>query len=125
MRDDDKDRFDPETIQPDIWPTHLWIGLGAVIYVGAPQFYDPMAAAAYFVLGGCFALAVLGSSAARFNKMMEPILKDLFPADGIGGELTHKALHWLMLGMEGLAVMHLSRLTIVALAVAPTVAMAD
>lgn len=116
------DRFDSKNNQedpfppPDVWPANLWIALGALIYAGAPQYYDSTAAAAYFFLGGGFALIVLGTTTARFNKIMAPILLDLFPGDGPGGRLLPKAVHWLTLGMEGLAVMHLSRLSIVGLA---------
>jgi hypothetical protein len=115
-------RFDPRRDQPaappppDLWPAWLWIALGALIYLGAPQFYSFAAGAAYFILGGCVALAVLGTLTARFNLMMGPILKDLFPAEGLGGALPARALRWLVLGMEGLAVMHLSRLTVLWLA---------
>lgn len=101
---------------PDLWPAWLWIALGALIYVGAPQFYSFAAGATYFIVGGCSALAVLGSLTARFNQMMGPILKDLFPTEGLGGELPARALRGLVLGMEGLAVMHLSRLTVLGLA---------
>ena len=68
------------------------------------------------MIGGCAALAGLGGLTARFNLMMAPILKDLFPSEGLGGALPARALRWLVLGMEGLAIMHLSRLTVLALA---------
>lgn len=111
------DDFDPANAPPpDLWPAYLWVALGGVIYVGAPQLYDPFSAAIYFIFGGCVALAVLGTVAARFDKMMTPVLRDMLPADGIGGALLAKALRWLVLGMEGLAVMHLSRITVIALA---------
>lgn len=101
---------------PDLWPAWLWIALGVLIYLGAPQFYSFTAGAAYFIVGGCAALAGLGALTARFNQMMGPILKDLFPGEGLGGELPARALRWLVLGMEGLAVTHLSRLTVLGLA---------
>lgn len=101
---------------PDLWPAWLWIVLGALIYSGAPHYYSTVAGAAYFIVGGCVALAGLGALTARFNRMAGPILKDLFPAEGLAGELPARALRWLVLGMEGLAVMHLSRLAVTALA---------
>ena len=101
---------------PDLWPAWLWIALGALIYVGAPQFYSFAAGAVYFIVGGCAALAGLGTLTARFNLMMGPILKDLFPAQGLGGELPARALRALVLGMEALAVTHLSRLAVLGLA---------
>jgi hypothetical protein len=112
------DDFDPiNAPPPDLWPAYLWIVLGAMIYAAAPELYDPFAAAAYFLFGGALALAVLGTVTARFEKLMGPILRDLIPAaDNNTTPLLTTALRWLVLGMEGLAVMHLARITVVGLA---------
>ena len=101
---------------PDIWPAHLWIALGALIYAGAPDLYDPFAAAVYFLAGGAVSLAVIGAATARFNRLIEPILRDMLPTEGDGDGLLTAALRWLAVGMEGLAIMHIARIAIIALA---------
>lgn len=109
--------FDPAGAPPpDLWPAHLWIVLGALIYAAAPELYDPFAAAAYFLFGGALALLLLGTVTARFDKLMGPILRDLIPTNDDSTPLLATALRWLVLGMKGLAVMHLARITVVGLA---------
>lgn len=114
-RDNDQTAHD-DLLLPDAWPAWLWIGLGALIYVGAPQLYDPLSAAAYFFIGAWLALAVLGSVTCRFNRMMAPVLADLLPGDSPVAPWLIRALNWLVLGMEAVAVMHLSRIAVIALA---------